>query len=204
MKEISMSKFVVLAVILVVVSGCASIAPHQTIEELSTLRNKKLEAATHKFNDTKEQDVEKAIVKVFNLLDGNDVKFDLRTNKILVSRWWTFYAVFNVGFGKDFWEFKIKEAGNGTEVTAAFDAEANTGMFAAPVSTDFKENIGIGGNMNVGASIADYDLLYSRVEYILGNNKAWPTCDDIATKHNVGKNTMVLCGRIGIDDKRPE
>lgn len=199
-----MIKFVALAVISVSVSSCATIAPQQTIEDLSILREKRLEAATHKFNDTKGLDVEKAIAKVFNLLDGSDVKFDLRTNKILVSRWWTFYAVFNVGFGKDFWEFKIKEAGTGIEVTAAFDAEANTGMFATPIATDFKENIGIGGNMKVGASIADYDLLYGRVEYILGNNKTWPTCDDIATKHNVDKSTMVLCGRIGIDDKRPE
>lgn len=199
-----MSKFVALVVILVVASGCTAVAPHQTIEELSILREKRVEAATHKFNDTKRQDVEKAIVEVFNLLDGDDVKFDLRTNKMLVSRWWTFYAVFNVGFGKDFWEFKIKEAGDGIEVIAAFDAEENTGPFARAVSTNFMENIGIGGNTTVGASIADYDLLYGRVEYILGTNKTWPTCDNISRKHNVGKNTMVLCGRIGIDDKRPE
>lgn len=199
-----MGKVVALIVILVVVSGCVAIAPHQTVEELSALREKRVAAATHKFNDTKRQDVEKAIVKVFNLLDRDDVKFDLRTNKMLVSRWWTFYAVLNVGFGKDFWEFNIKEVGDGIEVIAAFDAEANTGMFATPVSTNFKENIGIGGSTTAGASIADYDLLYGRVEYILGTNKSWPTCSDIATKHNVDKGTMVLCGRIGIDDKRPE
>lgn len=199
-----MSKVIALLVILVVVSGCAATVPHQTVEELSALREKRVEAATHKFNETKRQDFEKAVTKVFNLLDGDDVKFDLRANKMLVSRWWTYYAVFNVGFGKDFWEFNIKEAGDGVEVIAAFDVEENTGPFATAVVTSFKENIGIGGNKTTGASIADYDLLYGRIEYILGTNKSWPTCDDIAAKHNIDKGTMVLCGRIGIDDKRPE
>jgi hypothetical protein len=40
-------------------------------------------------------------------------------------------------------------------------------MFPTVISTQFKENIGIGGNPAVGASIADYALLYRRVEYFL-------------------------------------
>jgi hypothetical protein len=203
MSKSSIMKFVKFIIVIAVISGCAA-APRQTVEEMRDLRKKRIEAATRTFKNVNREDVENSIVEVFNLFDRKDVNFDVRDDKLLVSRYWTFYMIFSAGFGKDFWEFYIREVENGIEVTAAFDSESNTGMFPSNVSTEFKENIGIGGSARTGASIADYDLLYGRIEYILGIKKTWPTCDIVAKRHNVHKRTMVMCDGFGIEDRLPK
>lgn len=193
-----------ISILFIFAPGCGLKSQPQSIDELYKLREKRIEAATHKFNNCQKRDVEEAIISVFKLLDNSDVEFDIRPNKLLISRFWTYYAVFDVGFGKDFWEFIIKEKDGGVEVKSAFEAESNTGPFASPVSTKFKENIGIGGNPDVGATIADYDLLYSRIEYFLYPDKPWPSCESVSTKHGISTRRMVLCGRIGIRDEEPK
>jgi len=181
--------------------GCAPKLP--SVEDVLTLREQRIAVAQREYVDVTKLDLLKAILEVFKYLDESDVEFDIRQDNLLVSRKYNFYAVFHVTWGKDFWEFKFKDLGGSIVVTSAFDFEINQGMFPAPVSTNFKENIQIGGRQNVGASTDDYLILHDRVEYFLGRRTEWPTCEAYEAKAIEPKRQMVMCRGIGIDDRTP-
>jgi hypothetical protein len=186
----------------VLLVGCAT-TQMQSTTEIAALRDARENASTHYFNNISTQELEQAVFNLFKLLDEEDVDFDLRKNKILVSRWWTYYAVLSVGWGKDFWEIILTPDTDGVLVSSSFASERHDGPLAARITTPFRENIAIGGNINDGASVADYYLLYRRLEYLLGRRDIWTTCEDAKRFHGKSKEEIVLCERIGIDDRSP-
>lgn len=187
---------------LVLLFGCAT-TQTQSTTEIAALKEAREKASVHYFKNVSSRQVEEAVVNLFKLLDEKDVDFDLRKNKILVSRWWTYYAVLSVGWGKDFWEITLAPDTDGVLVSSAFGSESNHGPFASRITTPFKENIAVGGNIHDGASVADYYLLYHRIEYLLGQRNSWTTCEEAQRFRGKGQEEIVLCERIGIDDRAP-
>lgn len=187
---------------LVSLFGCAT-TQTQSTSEIAVLRDTREKASTQYFKNVSSKEMEQAIVNFFKLLDEKDVDFDLRKNKILVSRWWTYYAVFSVGWGKDFWEIHLTPDPGGVLVSAAFVSERNDGPLASRITTPFRENIAVGGNIHDGASVADYYLFYRRIEYLLGRLDNWTTCEDARQFKGKSGEEIVLCERIGIDDNSP-
>jgi len=196
-------KVLFIVIFALLITGCAT-THKQTRADIVALRDARQEASIHYFKNVTLSEVEQAVIKLFTLLDGGDVEFDVRSNKILVSRWWTYYAVFTVGFGMDYWEFVLTPDSEGIRVSSAFTSERNDGPFAGRVTTPFKENIGIGGNIHDGASEADYYLLYSRIEYLLGQRGTWMTCEEVKRIHRNSGEEIVLCDRIGLENKYPK
>jgi hypothetical protein len=183
-------------------SACAT-APQQNLADIRDIQAQRQHAATRTYNKTPDQ-IYDAAQTVFNAMDGGDFIYDLQPDRLLASRWWTFYAVFTTGFGRQYFEVVTKQEGDKTTVLFGEDEDANTGMFSAPVAIRFKDHFSIGGNTTVGATIGDYNLFFDRLDYVLGLSSHWPSCENAQSYRNMeASKRLVFCDLIGIDDKTP-
>lgn len=196
----------VMGLALCALSGCAT--PQQVNpEEMIARRDSRVAAATWKFDGVTRSEITSALIKTFQHLDNPDVKFDVRESKVLVSRFWTYYAVFSVGAGRNFWEFKFdgSDEKKSYVLKAAFSAESSQGMFISFPSKMFDENMEISGV--VGPSANDWNLLHDRVSYFLGQRTKWPTCNDYRGKppeEKLSAVNLTFCDEIGIEDRAPQ
>ncbi|OKH89226.1 hypothetical protein [Thalassospira sp. TSL5-1] len=195
-------KAIPVLMLVAVLSACAT-APQQSLTDIRELQTKRQQAATRTFNKTPDQ-IYDAAQTVFNAMDGGDFIYDLKEDRLLASRWWTFYAVFATGFGRQYFEVVTKPNDAATVVTLGEDEDAHTGMFSTPVSTQFKDHLSVGGNSRIGATIGDYNLFFDRLDYVLGLSDSWPSCENAQTYRNMETSKrLVFCDLVGIDDKTP-
>jgi hypothetical protein len=195
------AEFILLLVILI---GCAYQPPKQTKEEIIDLRNLRVESSKHTFKDVSIKKTEDAFVAFFDLLDGDDISYDFREGKILVRRDIKDYGLTYSFIGGQYWEIKYKQVDSDVLVSSTHMIEGNGGLFPNQHVPEFKENIRIGGMVNSSSlSVVDYKLLYSRIEYLLGQNDYWMTCED-ALKLNKRDDTWLrLCKSVGLSNKSP-
>jgi hypothetical protein len=186
-------------------SGCATPQPVNP-EEIISRRDVRSAAATWTFNGFTKKEITSALIKTFEYLDKPDVNFDIRENKVLVSRFWTYYAVFSVGAGRDFWEFRFdgNDGQKSYTLKAAYGGESSQGMFISFPSKMFDENLEVSGQ--VGPSANSWNFLHDRVAYFLGLQSQWPICNDYRGKPPEGKLSaayLAFCDDIGIEDRAP-
>jgi hypothetical protein len=198
-------KFGLLSLILIM-SSCATqrdVNPKEIMERLETRKA----AATWKFQGYSKDQITTALIKTFQQMDKPDVDFDIRENKILVSRFWTYFLVFSYGFGRDYWEFKFSEDPqiNSWTINASYSQSPDTSVFPSATTITFEENMEISGQ--VGPSANDWNLLHDRVNYFLENKNEWPLCSNYRGKppeSELSSKIMLFCDLIGIEDASPE
>lgn len=195
----------ILALAVGALSGCVA-PPPVNPEEIISRREARTAAATWKFDGFTRKEITAALIKTFQHLDEPDVKFYIRESKVLVSRFWTYYAVFAVGAGRDYWEFRLDGSDDNKSylVKGAYGGDSSEGMFISFSQKMFAENIEISGQ--VGPSANDWNLLHDRLSYFLGLRNGWPICNDYRGKPPEEKFSaayLAFCDAIGIEDRIP-
>lgn len=189
-----------LAVLLICVSliGCANHKKKATLEEMDTILRLNKEQATRFYPGKTQQEVRKASQQVFELLDPADVKFDLRDNELLVTRFYMVYAVLSAALGRDWYSVSFESEQSGTKATFGFDTAFSAGIIVAPIPESFKSKIPASTSNNP----SDFKLFHDRVEFMLGLRKDWVTCD-MAKQEQIEKERMFLCDSVGLDNLPP-
>lgn len=172
--------------ILVTMLGCAQ--KQLTLEEMdSALAVNKKEATRFYPNKTSNQ-VRKAAQQVLFLLDPPDMKFDIREDELLATRFSTLYAVFSGVFGRDWYSVTLSTNEQGTFAKIGMQGETNGGMIALPIPESYRSNIPVSAH-NDPASLR---LLHDRIEFFLEAKQEWPACKE-----------ALICKGLGIEDKPP-
>jgi len=193
-----MLKIVTAAALAVGLAGCAT-HPPVALENLDAALAKNEAAASHLYPGKTVSEVRKAAHQVLYLLDPKDIVFDVQDNGLMATRWSTYYAVFNVGFGRDWYSVDFEQTDAGVIARFGFVGEMNSGLIASPIPVSFKPKIPVSAHQNA----EDFDLFHNRVEYVLGLRNSWITCDAAKQLQTNPKKTLFLCDSLGLENKAP-
>lgn len=140
-----------------VLSGCTS-APPVRLDEWGGAQN------CH-FAHISKQQFETALRRVFNI--GGPKIYGLRPEEggALVERHWALDVVFASSGGDERWRLEYAPAGDGIDARAEVERTPRVGL--SPPKT----------RMQPPRNAASYQLLWSRIAYVLGNRVDWPACE---------------------------
>lgn len=179
--------------------GCAVNPQNKTLAELDASYLSNTKASTRTYKDKTPLQIRDAAFKVITLLDPDDIKFDVKDGSLMATRFNTYYAVFFVGAGRDWYSVDIEKDGRGSNVRFGFCGELNNGLIVQPIPESFKSNISVGAHN----SINDYNLFFDRLDYFLGLNPTWETCEMAKKKLADKNNQLFLCDQLGLENKNP-
>lgn len=180
-----------------ILSGCAHNQP-LTVEQLKAQLTDNKNASIRSYPGKTPDQVKAASQKVLYLLDPTDMKFDLLDDQLLATRSGILFGLGTVFNVRDWYSVSTKMSAGTVESTFGLSEELNLAFIAGGyIPQTFKPNIPISANGNA----ADYKLFHDRVEYVLGINPVWPTCEQ-AKKESPDK-TMLLCDSIGLENLSP-
>lgn len=184
-----------------VVATCFLVAcahkPQLTLEQLDAQIAQNKKSAIRLYKGKTIDQVRSASRNVLYLLDPPDMQFDVPDNELLATRFSTFYAVFSVGYGRDWYSVTMKKTPDGVESKFGLADQMNVGPFPSFIQPSFRSNIPVSAHDNP----ADFKLFHDRVEYVLGISSAWPTCEQ-AKKESPDKDIR-LCDSIGLENLPP-
>ena len=166
-----------LLIMFVFITGCGS-TNHLTIAEQIAKNEKEKEMSKYFFNDVNKIQVAGAIEKVLRLSDGNDYSISYQESKIDVKRTSVIYLVFYAGIKNDRWEIFLEEKNNGVYVSI------KTYVSSQEMVAVFPEREIVKGDL--------YNLFFNRIEYILGRNTKWQSCEEVE-KLNPNIDYSLLC-----------
>ncbi|ARP86303.1 hypothetical protein [Bordetella genomosp. 9] len=179
-------RLIFVAVLAIVLSGCASKHPPLSREEF-------LKVSQRVYDGKTPEQVFAAAEKLFRLADGNDFTYTYSQDGMTAQRQWSFYFVLAAGFGADTWTIKTSQDGVATKVSV-------------DVSTTSSQALGptLVGNYS-GTSL--YDLFWSRLDYLLGQSNHWMTCEESNQRIKDGVvwgSNDPLCDSVTVNDDVPE
>jgi len=157
----------------VLLSACAA-PPKETVGDLTAQFKENKKAATRLYVDKTPEQVTEAVEEVLFLLDPQDMRISITENGVLANRFSTFYAVFLVGHGMDYYSVLLEQVPEGTKATLSFEGVMNSGLFVSVPPRTFKQDIPI----TSAQSPADFNLFHDRVSYVLGLRDNWVTCNE--------------------------
>ncbi|UYY88093.1 hypothetical protein [Alcaligenes sp. SMD-FA] len=180
------------------ISGCAA-PPQKTLAELDASLKKNEVESSRLYNGKSVPEVRQAAQQVLYLLDPNDMQFDVQSDSLLATRWSTYYAVFSVGFGRDWYSVDFEETTEGTTAKIGFTGSMSSGLFAFPIPASFKPKIPTSAHQNP----SDFILFHDRIEFLLGLRDEWETCKSAKQKLPQHGGSMFLCDSLGLENKSP-
>jgi hypothetical protein len=133
------------------------------------------------------------------LLDADDMKVRMSDKGVVAYRYSTFYAVFLVGHGMDYYSIKLESLNNGTKATLSFEGVLSSGLIAITPPLVFKQDIPITSDQDP----SDFKIFHDRVEFLLGLSDKWITCDDAAKVSTTKKAPPFFCERLGLVNDDP-
>lgn len=186
-------------IVAAILTGCAT-PPRMALEDLDSALSKNEAVASHLYLGKTIPEVRKAAHQVLYLLDPGDIEFDVQSDALMATRWSTYYAVFNVGFGRDWYSVNFQQTDEGTVARLGFVGEMNSGMFASLIPVSFKPRIPVSAHQNS----TDFVLFHNRVEHILGMRAEWITCEAARQAQSTPKASLFLCDTLGLENKTPD
>ncbi len=185
--------------------GCAS----PPSKQLS--REEYLTMTTRVYKNEKSERVIAKAEEVLRLADEKDVKFAHKKNGFIAQRHWMMYAVIAAYNGVHYYDFSVEQEGKNIRATLELRGQGN--LHTAAISPV----IGGAGGVTVtpdsmpSAAVvvfdqASYDLFWHRLEYLLGKQKTWLTCDDMKERVKQGLSEgsiALLCQDQTVDDRAP-
>ena len=171
--------------------------PQLTLEQLDVQIANNKKSATRLYKGKTIDQVRSASRNVLYLLDPPDMQLDVPENELLATRFSTFYAVFSVGYGRDWYSVTMKKTPDGVESKFGLADQMNVGPFPSFIQPSFRSNIPVSAHDNP----VDFKLFHDRVEYVLGIGSVWPTCEQ-AKKESPDKDIR-LCDSIGLENLPP-
>jgi hypothetical protein len=183
---------------LLALAGCAQ-QPPPTVAEMDSALLANQQQASRVYANQTPMSVRKAAYQALELLDQSDMKFDVRTNELLATRRFLFYAIFAVTVGREWYSLSTVAEGDGTKATLGFDSAFNASVIPIDIPESFKSNISVSAQQNP----ADYKLFHDRVEYLLGLRTNWVTCEQAKQQQPNPKREMLFCDQIGLENLAP-
>jgi hypothetical protein len=199
------TKLTLILVTLIISVGC--MPPRQlTREEQLLSLHKKTNVAQKAYPDISKDKLIAASESVLKLVDPNDVVFFHNDDGFIMRRFYTCFMLFNNVFGYDYWHVDViqRDGINILEVRA--EVRQNMGMFATVPTEPPKKNLTVEESV---LSEAEYILFFKRIDYMLGIEQKWMTCEEARgyiKENKYNGNIMFLCGDnyFGIEDRSPE
>lgn len=181
-----------------VLTGCAAPQRLMTIDEAAV--------ATHRvFKGVTTEQALAAAERVLWLADGDDFAIDRERDELMATRNWTIYLVLGFVTGTDQWIVKARPVDGGTDVTFAVGSVAQPAGARITPRRDGDPRPRVMGSMHEGTAI--YDLVWSRMAYLLGQRDSWMTCADSAARVASGVvwgEVVALCNSFNVKDQMPE
>jgi hypothetical protein len=180
-------------------AGCATPRPEVTLAQLDAALAENKAASARFYRGKTADEVRAAAQRVLYLLDPADVKFDVRANELLATRFSTYYAVFSFGFGRDWYSVTLTPEKDGTHAAIGIYGEMLSGL-PSPIPESFRSNIPISAHDNP----ADFKLFHDRAEHILKLRTEWITCPMAKAAQTNPSKSMLLCDQIGLENLAPK
>ncbi|PCI37991.1 MAG: hypothetical protein COB46_12405 [Rhodospirillaceae bacterium] len=184
-------------------SACAT-TNKQSLADKEILRDARIKASQHFYPNITARDVFFAAEKVLNHIDKTDMEMEIRSNRLVASRYFTAFAILAATHGKQFYTIDTKEQNGGVLVTVNSDVLANGGMFPSMVTQSYMDKIETNGNHSTIFRTGDFRLFHKRLSYFLVGDQEWSSCKNF--KKNVEgfeEQAFGMCELIGIEDLTP-
>jgi hypothetical protein len=188
--------FAILPIFLI--TSCA-LPPKQSSEEQANRFKENKQASTRLYPQKSPEQVTKAVQETLVLLDPDDMKVVLTEGGVLANRFSTFYAVYWVGYGRDYYSVKLNQTPTGTEAKLTYEGVMNSGLFITAPPDTFKADIPITSDQNP----SDSKLFHDRVEYMLGLRQSWVSCADFENISEPKNRPIFFCDRLGLVNNNP-
>lgn len=177
--------------------GCVH-RPPPSLEQLDLQMAENTKSASRTYKDKTPAEVRSASHKVLYLLDPPDMQFDVRNNELLATRSGMLLVAWVLLNNRDWYSVNLNQSKEGTVATLGLVNESNHNILVGGfIPLSFKSNIPVSATNNP----ADFKLFHDRVEYVLGINPVWTTCEQ-AKKWSPDK-LMMLCDSIGLENLSP-
>lgn len=153
--------------------GCAA-TPRLSLAQLEANRERNVAAATRTYPGRSVADVKAAAFEVLRLLNPQEMKFDVRQDRILASQTFMINLILSGSSGQRWYEVIFIEDGSGTKVVLNLEQEAEHGALIIPMkSSSFRQDIATNGDDTL---LGNYAVFYERLDYMLGLRADWPSC----------------------------
>jgi len=201
-----MKKILLIAALSFLLVGCVK-TPQMTPEEWT-------QATQRHYDGVSQDEVAKAVEKLFRLADGSDFKTLRLADGLYASRNWGMFVVLTSEYGTDYWLLKMVEKDGGVDVAvrvttdlAAYTSIERTdqNLTAGPAGTLKASTMPLGGETVTGTAL--YDVFWARLDFLLGKSTEWMTCDQSNQRVSQGVVTgtnKALCNSFNINDDLPE
>lgn len=180
--------------------GCAAKNPELTREEWLDIHNQTYEEASS-------EEVIAAAEEVLRTADPNDVTFTHREDGFLSTRPFLYYFVLAATSGQDFYDLSVEERDAGGVIASLYMSRSASTLAGQPTGAGSGASVTtIPGNAAPVQSPASYFGFWKRVDYFLGLEDDWYTCDRIKeereSREDLWGHTDNICG-IGFQDNLP-
>ena len=193
-----MRRLLTLGLVSLVLVGCAS-NPELTREEWLDIHNET-------YPNANAEEVISAAEEVLRTADPNDVRFTHREDGFLATRPFLYYFVLAATTGQDFYDLTVTEREAGGVDVSLYMSRSNSSMIGQPTGGGGASVTTIPGNATPIQSPAAYFGFWRRLEYFLGSEDTWYTCDRIKaareSRDDLWGHTDNICG-IGFQDNLP-
>lgn len=169
-----------------VLMGCVQ-QPEMSREEI-------IKATTRTYNKTPNE-ILNASDKILRLADGNDFTIHHTDSTLSATRQWMIYMVLGGATGSDDWLIQTTQNKDGsTKINVEVNTQANNLLGGAS----------LGSYIVRGTAL--YDLFFTRLEYFLGLNNEWITCQEANRRIKEGLvwgSNEALCNSFNMTDNMP-
>lgn len=169
-------------------------------------REEWLQTTTREYRGVTVDQVAQAAEQIFRLADGNDFTIVHSADGLYASRSWLVYLVLAASMGTDHWKITVVPTEGGVTASAYVSTQIGS---VAPMATAGGD-ISVGSTPTIGQPVngtAIYDVLWARMDYMLGLSPSWMTCQEanlrIDQKLTWGSNEA-LCNSFNIKDDKPQ
>lgn len=186
-----------------IVSGCAttSMGPSSREDWDST--------HVRTYENVTPRQVQDAAEQILKLAD-KDFTFEYPDSGLIATRKWMFYVVISASSGTDYWTVETKPEGAATRVVVRVTRAASTIMASPVIGGQGVASMASGTPGFPLEQRALYKLFWDRMDYFLGKNPVWTTCDSFKERIKVefprgwDRGAMDTLCAINTDDRLPE
>jgi hypothetical protein len=136
------------------------------------------------------------------------VTFTHREDGFLATRSFLYYFVLAATVGQDFYDLSVEDRDSGGVSASLYMSRSASNLVGQPTGSGSGASVTtIPGNASPVQSPSSYFGFWKRVDYFLGLEDVWYTCDRVkearASREDLWGHTDNICG-IGFQDNLPE
>lgn len=194
---------VVIVLAALLLQGCAS-GPRKQLS-----REEWIASTSRVYSGITREQAIAAAERVLRLADGDDFQVVHSQDGFDAVRDWMAFAVIVLVTGKDYWSVRVMDDPGGVKMTVQSSVTADS---TSPTPTTSKGTwVAASSPMVAGGRPVDgpalYELFFARVDYLLGLNPRWSTCEEANARSESGATwgaNRALCNSFNMTDDKPD